>query len=156
MKHRSTILMLVLFGLIILATRTKAQCYAPNFLATIAYAQKSGGGVEIGYWPQDFSLGGFLGFGLQQIVQKDKAGNWSAEARTQVYIRPQLRLNRYVYLIGVAGAHQFDEGYLAAGVRVSIPVSGRGDAYRFAVVTDGMYGTEGAMVSVGVGFSLEK
>lgn len=149
-----TVLLLILFLLIILAVKPKAQCSAPNFLATVGYAQYKGMGAEIGYWPQDFRLGGFIGFGYKWPGSTGKLR--TENPVSSVYVKMQFRVNRYVYLVGSAGAHQFDEGYLNGGLRLSIPVSGHDDYFRWSVVSEATIGTEGPNLSIGVGYSLER
>ena len=148
MKNHLPILLIFLF----FSTHIKAQCSSPNFLATVGYAQYRGVGAEVGYWPQEFRLGGFIGFGMQWPGKTVKHPDQLPVS--SVYLKAQFRHNRYLYIIGIAGAHQFDEGYLSGGIRFAIPLAGHDDNFRWALVGETTVGTEGPNVNIGIGYSL--
>lgn len=159
MKHKSTILMLVLFALIILAVQPcKSQgwddyCTQPKFRAMYLYGMGHGGGLEIGVWPQEDKLGYFGGVAYQEVRSGVKGD--TTTVTMLVYGKALYRLNRFVYLTGTGGVANVVNGdafrvYAMAGIRFSVPI-GRGNVA--AVIAEPQYGTLGFRMTAGVGIA---
>jgi hypothetical protein len=130
----------------------KSQC-SSHVKVAYAYLQPGGGGVEVGFWPVESRIGGYLGAAITAPRKQSVAKATDVQyARLSGYLKGQLRFNQYVSAIVIAGAYQMDEGYLAAGLRACYPFQER---QRFAVIGEATYGTTGPNFNLGVGISLE-
>ena len=128
----------------------RSQC-ASHFKVATAYYKPNGGGLEVGFWPVESRIGGFLGLAFAaNHAQKTKTVESNVEMST--YLKGQFRFNRYFYAVAIAGAHQLDQGYLAAGLRACYPFNER---QRFALVGEATYGTDGPNYLFGLSVSLE-
>lgn len=153
--------LLTIFTLVFLSQVSRSQsfddyCTVDRFKAMIAYYQPNGAGIEIGLWPQDKKVGVFLGAAIlsKKIMVAKSAITPPEETKTvemRVYVKPVLRINRFVYLTATAGLKGTDKGYLMAGMRLSVPVN---TGSRFTFILEPQYGTDQFTVQAGVGVSL--
>lgn len=150
----------IILGIIImLSTMTANAQYeqgcAPvqNFIAVSVYGQPGGIGMELGMWPVDFPLGGFIGgaFLNNSVPFNSHLDDMGYEQAIDVYIKPVFRLNRYVYTTATFGAVSMEHGYISGGLRLVMPVN---QGSRFAFIAEPQYGTRGFNIQGGASIAL--
>jgi hypothetical protein len=160
-KFRFLFSLALTMTVLVFATRARCQtfdnsCTQDRFPYAMAYGQIKGFGGEVGMWPQDKILGFAAGFDfvIRTVpFQKTYEDNveYVKDTRATTYVKGLLRLHRFVYLTGTAGATMDLNGHAAAGIRFSLPIA---SGSRLGMVVEPQYGTQGFNFNAGIAIAL--